>query len=362
MRNLNIFGLAAAGIALAAASLGFAVAADSPRERAPQLAGTSRVFLPAVAGDDSTLDPDHTPDALPTASATSSATPIPAGCAGPRTPVKILADGGSFDRTPQASTVGLLMIMERPGGITNATARIAPDETRVVEVTANLLGFSRTASGGIDLAIAMTPGGQAMIASFPGNGCMTSTGIQDKAQVNAARLALQQACGNPPDSGAFKPLGGTAKITGVPFWGKQHTNTLGAASGIELGPVLKFEFNPATSCDADASKTPYPTATPTPVVQEILIGIGPQVSTPGSDLTIMIITVPAVAGKMCGYEIWDPHIKLVASAPLTATGADGRITWTITLPADMALGESRVQPKCPGLPTDGSARLTIVAP
>jgi hypothetical protein len=362
MRNLNNLALALCGLVLAAASIGFAIAEDSPAEDDP---GTSsRVFLPAVAGDDSTFDPSQATATAPsnataTVTNTPTATTIPTGCAGPRTPVKILADGGNFDRTPQVTTVGFLLIAERPDGLTNGSARVSPDEERVVEVNASLLGYSRTSSGGIDLAIAMNPGGEAIIASFPGSGCLTETANnEDKGAMNAARLALQQACGNPPDSGAFKPIGGTAKLTGIPFWGKEHTNTLGAPNGIELGPVLSFEFNPATSCDANASKTPYPTATPTPVLQEILIGLLPRFTNPGADVEIVIITVPAVAGKQCGYEIWSAGMDLVASAPLATTGPDGRINWTITIPDDWN-GRYTVQPECPGLPVDGSAPLDV---
>jgi nucleoid-associated protein YgaU len=37
--------------------------------------------------------------------------------------------------------------------------------------------------------------------------------------VNAARIALVQKCGNPPDSGIFKPLGGTAILQGTGWAG-----------------------------------------------------------------------------------------------------------------------------------------------
>jgi hypothetical protein len=359
MRFLNTWALALAGCVLAAASLAFALAADDPEPESPG----ARVFLPGIAGDDATFNPGSGPGTV-TPSPSATATTIPVGCAGPRTNVKILADGAAgFDRTPQDSTVGLLMIGERPGGVTNTTPRISPDETRVVSVTAYLLGYQRTNGGGIDLAIAMVDGGEAMIASFPGPGCTSDTPIEDRAAMNSARLALQQACGNPPDSGVFKPIGGTAKLTGVPFWGREHTSTLGAASGIELGPVLSFAFNPATSCDANASKTPYPTATPTPVVTEVLVSVIPQVASPGQEVEVKVFTIPAVANKSCSFQIWgpDPVGQVVASGgPSMTTLPTGTISWMVTLPADMALGSYRVQRDCPGLPTAGAARLTII--
>ncbi len=363
MRNLNNSLLAIVGLALGAMSLGLAIAADDE----PEPDATSRVFLPGIAGDDSTFNPGQgtgTVTPSPSATVSPTATTVPAGCAGPRTNVKILADAAAgFDKTPQDTTVGLLMIGERPDGITNATPRIEPGEARVVSVTAHLLGYERTNGGGIDLAISMVAGGEAMIASFPGHGCTDDTPTELRALMNAARLNLVQACGNPPDSGAFKPIGGTAEITGVPFWGREHTNTLGAASGIELGPVLSFAFNPATSCDVNASKTPYPTATPTPVVTEVLISVFPQVASPGQSVDVTVITVPAVANKFCSFEIWgpDPVGSVVASGGPASTGADGRIVWSVPLPEGMTLGSYRVQRDCPGLPTAGAARLNVVA-
>lgn len=347
MRKLNTLGLALLGLVLAAGSFGFATAADSP---APAL--VRRAFMPSVAGDDSVFVPGQS---------TATPTPQPGGCAGPRTDVKVLADAlAGFDRAPEAATVNQLLMAERPAGITNATARIDPFEARVVEMTVYLQGYQRTASGGIELAIAQSPAGEAMLAYFPPTPCLANTPVETLALISSARTALQLACGNPPDSGIYKPLGGSATISGVPFWGRQHTSTTGAPSGVELGPVLTFDFSEATSCDANASKTPYPTATPTPVVQEILTNVLPQTTTPGSTVAVTIITVPAVAGKMCGYTITDAGNDQVAAGNLAATGADGRVSWQVPLPADIAIGKARVTPQCPGLPTDGSASLYIV--
>ncbi|MBK9610131.1 hypothetical protein [Candidatus Amarobacter glycogenicus] len=347
MRKIHTFGLALLGLILAAGSFGFAAAADSP---APTL--VRRAFMPAIAGDSGASTPGQ---------ATSTPQP-PTGCAGLRTEVRVLADAlAGFDRTPEASSVNQLLLASRPAGVTDATARLSPFEDRVVEMTVYLLGFQRTASGGIELAISQAPNGEAMLAYFPSSSCLSKTPVESLAAAGSARTALQLACGNPPDSGLFKPLGGSATITGVPFWGRQHTNTTGAASGVELGPALSFAFNPATSCDADASKTPYPTSTPTPVVQEILTGVLPQTTQPGTTVTVTIYTVPAVAGKLCGFSITDAAYVTVASAPLKATGADGQVSWQVALPPTTAIGKARVQPNCPGLPTDGSASLYIVS-
>src|SRR5690606_27248200 len=193
MRKLNTLGLALLGLVLAAGSFGFATAADSP---APAL--VRRAFIPAVAGDDSVFVPGQS---------TATPTPQPGGCAGPRTDVKVLADAlAGFDRAPEAATVNQLLMAERPAGITNATARIDQFEARVVEMTVYLQGYQRTASGGIELAIAQSPAGEAMLAYFPPTPCLANTPVETLALISSARTALQLACGNPPDSGIYKPL------------------------------------------------------------------------------------------------------------------------------------------------------------
>ena len=354
--------LALIGIALGIGSLSFAVAQDPPM---PDLA--YRAVMPGVAGDDSSFVPGNAGGILPTSTATkttTATTPSPTivqgGCAGLRTEIKTLADSPTFSREPEAATVFQLLGAERPDGITNASARFEPFEARVVEVTATLVGFKRTNGGGIDLIIAQNEIGETMLASFPGLECMTGTSDDDKGVIGAARNALRFECGNPPDSGAFKPLGGKAKLQGVPFWGsKQNDQFAGAVSGIELGPVLSFEFDDNTSCDANAAKTPKPTKTPTPVLQEVLTSVGPQTVGRGETVTISVITVPRIAGKLCWYEMWDAALAPIAGGAQTATGADGIVSWNFDIPPDMALGQARVHGRCLGMNGAGSAPFTI---
>ncbi|MEO8540760.1 MAG: hypothetical protein ABI577_13555 [bacterium] len=347
MRKIHTIALALIGVALGVGTLSFALAANTA---APAL--TRRAIMPGVAGDNSVFIPG---------SGTSTPTPEVGGCAGLRTNVKILADSAAgFDRTAVASSLFALVNEPRPDGITDGSARFAPFESRVVEITASLVGYKRTAGGGIDLVITQGGGGDIMLVSFPSQSCLAGTNSSDGAAVNSARIALMQQCGNPPDSGVFKPLGGSATIQGVPFWGPKRTDGSGAPSGVELGPALKFTFNPATSCDANASKTPYPTATATPVVTQVLISVSPQQAHPGDEIVVTIIMVPLASGRLCGYQLWDSEVTLVSSAELAPTGSNGRITWNVTLPSDIHLGVARVQPVCPGLPTNGSAPLAIV--
>ena len=364
MRKIHTTALALLGVALGAGSLTFAVAADPPST--PDLA--YRAVMPGVAGDDVSHDPANGGGTLPTSTATKtttatpSATAQPLGCAGLRTPVKVLGDGGAgFVREPEAGTVFGLLAAPRPDGITNATSRFVPFEARVVEVTATLVGFRRTPGGGIDLTISQVGGGPTMLASFPGLSCMTGTADDDKGLIGAARNALQFECGNPPDSGAFKPLGGKAKLRGVPFWGTKRTDQYaGAVSGIELGPVLGFEFDDATSCDANAAQTPRPTKTPTPVLQEILINVIPNPGIKrGSTIQINVITVPAIAGRICHWEMWDANDQTHAVGEVKVTEADGWARWTFDVPLDMPLGQARVAPRCVDAVTDGSARLQV---
>jgi hypothetical protein len=348
MRKLNTLALALIGVALAVGSLSFALAANTAT---PPI--TRRAVVPGVAGDTSTFNPG---------SSTSTPTPTPEvfGCAGLRTNIKILADDDAgFDRTAVASSLFALVNAERPDGITDSSPRFAPFESRVVEVTASLVGFRRTSGGGIELVISAGPGGDLMAASFPSQSCLANASDADRAAANAARIALMQKCGNAPDSGVFKPLGGTATLQGVPFWGAKHTDGYGSPSGIELGPVLKFDFNPATECSANAKPTPTPS--PTTVVSEILTSVYPQSLARGDELQITILTVPRTAGKLCGYQLWDAEVNLVSSSDPVATGADGLVTWSVTIPGDMPIGQARVQPNCPGLPTNGSAPFMVTA-
>lgn len=351
MRKIHALTLTLIGVLLGAASVSLALAADPP---GPTL--QRRAFMPAVAGDDASFSPGGG-----TPGGTATPTSV-AGCAGLRTTVKTLSDGAAFSREPAAASVMGLLAAPRPDGITNETPRIAPFEARVVELSASLVGFRRTAGGGIDLIITQSEGGETMLASFPPLNCLGDTGSIDTGLVGAARSALLFACGNPPGSGMFKPLGGSATIRGVPFWGPpSNDQEKGAVTGIELGPVMGFEFDDATSCDADASKTPYPTKTPTPVLQEIRINVipNPQVHR-GQEIEVNVNTVPAILGRTCWWEMWDVNSAPVATGAQKQTGVDGWARWTFTIPEDMPLGQARVAPRCVDANTTGSARLDVL--
>jgi hypothetical protein len=349
MRKIHTAALALFGLVLGAASLTLATAASNP---SPVL--VRRAVVPAVAGDDS-VPSNSTAGA--TATATPSPTPLAGACAGIRTPVKVLSDAAAnFDRTPHSTSMFSLLMKERPAGIIDTTPRRS-DESSVIELAATILGFRRTNGGGIELVIAQSPSGDPMVASFPPPGCLNDTPIADRAALNSARIAVQQACGVPADSGSFKPLGGKATLRGVPFWGPKHTDMSGAVNGIELGPVLSFQMDDGETCSATSNLTPTPT--PTVVVTAVLTSVSPQTAAPGEQVLITISVAPQTPGKFCGYQIWDAGSHLISEADLVATDAQGHITWHVTLPQDIDIGDASVQPICPGLPTKGSARLAI---
>jgi hypothetical protein len=344
MRKIHTIALALLGVALGVGSLTLALGAGTPP---PTM--TRRAIAPLVAGDDSF---GHAVFATPT--------PLPVGgCAGLRSDVKTLTDGkASFSRSPQASSVFNLVEATRPAGITDATARVAGFEDRVVELSVNLNSFRRTSNGGIELVISAGVAGDLMAAIMPGPGCLKDTPTADAAAINAARIAVQQACGNPPDSGAMKPIGGTAKLRGVPFWGTKRTDGTGAPSGVELGPALSFEMTGGAECNANPH--PTPTATPTVHIDEILLNLLPQVARRGETVQITVITVPAASGVMCHYDMWDDVGNLLSSPPPQPTDAEGHAIWQFTVPADMPLGAARVAPRCEGVIPIAAARFTIV--
>jgi hypothetical protein len=78
-----------------------------------------------------------------------------------------------------------------------------------------------------------------MIVEFPNAGCVRSAGATSRRPMARAKAALISACG-PADTGSFRPLAGTATITGVAFFDVIHGQRGVAPTGIELHPVLSF--------------------------------------------------------------------------------------------------------------------------
>lgn len=352
MRVPQLVVIAAAAVALAFASLPFALAADPP---APAL--VRQAFLPGVASDDASGF------GLP-ATATPQATTTPAAplntCAGERSPVKTLTDtAAAFDRAAAASSIFALQALERPA-VGPATPRLAPTETGVVELNVWLRGFIRRNNGAIELLVSNSPSGAVLMANFPPQGCLGDAAPADQAAMTTARIDLVSRCGL-PITGGMTTIAGPAKIRAVPFWGTQRPDGVaGAPSGIELGPVLAFEMAEGLDCDPETYKDGVPTPTPVPVPNTITINITPQGAARGATIAVTIFTQPAMSGVACSYVAWDNAINLMAQGETKKTGPDGTAAWQFTIPLNAATGtDGRVTPSCAGVNTTGSARLVI---
>lgn len=357
MRLPHLAVVAAAGVALAFASLPFALAAD---QQAPAL--VRQAVLPVVAGDDSN---GFSTFATPAPAATSTPAPQLNTCAGQRSPVKTLTDqAAAFDRAAVPSSVFALLELERPT-VGPATGRIAPAESGVVELNVWLRGFTRKSSGAIELLISTGPTGPVMMANFPPQGCISDAAQADQSAMTTARIALVNRCGLPITSGITE-IAGPAKVRGVPFWGAQKFDGIsGAGSGIELGPVLSFEMAEGLDCKPETYANGIPTPTPVPVPDSITIGLIPQTAPVGATVAVTIYTQPAMAGVSCSWEARD-HGQgdglgaIMGVGETKLTGPDGTVSWELVIPLNALTGsDGRVTPKCSGVNTTGSARLTI---
>lgn len=354
MRVPQLAVIAAAAVALAFASLPFALAADPP---APAL--VRQAFLPVVAGDDASgfsipaASTPATPAASPTATLDT--------CAGERSPIRTLTDSAAgFARTPAESSIFALLALERPS-VGPATPRIAPTETGVVELDVWLRGFIRRNNGAIELLISNSPTGALMMANFPPQGCIAKAAPEDQAAMTTARVDLINRCGI-PITGGMTTIAGPAKLRAVPFWGTQRPDGMtGAPSGIELGPVLAFEMAGGLDCDPETYKDGIPTPTPVPTAKSMTIGAAPLFVARGQDVQVIIYTQPATEGVSCHYIAWDNAMQKMAEGAPKLTGPDGTASWSFTVPLDAATGsDGRVTPYCTGISPTGSARLTIL--
>lgn len=167
-------------------------------------------------------------------------------CAGPRWPVKTLAD-------PEAASVDLVHV--QPGTVAGlralavppvdkAAPRVPRTETALVRVTAALVSGRVSPDGDLALVIGV-PGSpdQTMTVEFPDPRCL-GAGTPGPARTGtvAARQAVERACGR---FGATRtPLSGTATLTGVRFVDTPHELKNGenarqaAPNEVELHPVV----------------------------------------------------------------------------------------------------------------------------
>ena len=180
-------------------------------------------------------------------------------CAGPRWPVKTMADplAGQVDLAhPQVSTVALLRGLAVPT-VSNGSGRLAGVETRVVRLTAELLSGRVSPDG--DLAVVIRPAGRptdTMLIEFPAQRCLTpQTPAPVRAAAAGARRTFEAGCGSL--RATKTALAGTVTVTGVVFVDTPHklkngTNARQAAPDeVELHPVLAVS---ALSCQRSAEQ------------------------------------------------------------------------------------------------------------
>jgi len=298
-----------------------------------------RAVAPGLAGDSSAgFSTFATATVIPP---TPTATPIGLGCAGPRSAIRTLTDGGAnFSRTASASNLGQLLLTPKPAN-PPGLSRVSP-ESSVVRFEAYIISTT-AANGGVVASIANTPGDFQVQAGFPGSGCIGEAADADRGAMNAARIALQQACGQPGSNGS---LGGKVVIEGVPHWQQQ-----GGQTRISIWPVLKFELADGWDCKG-VPPTATPTNTPVPGIGTILLSVDPQFVQHGGTVLVTAMPQPPAPGRSCAFN-WFQDVNMTGWSDLPGmstklTGADGKASWTVAIPAAAALGQGRFQVSCDG--------------
>jgi hypothetical protein len=324
-------------------------AADLPfRNVAPLLAADDGSAPRLVTATPTT--PTNTPTATPSATPTVAANACGAGHAS----LIAFADAaaGQLDRTPQPIAPADLLKLTRPT-LPAGAVRTGPVETTVYSVDVALVSMTQLPNKTIELIVRDPERSEVNFrVELPDTNCTSGASAEDHGAMLFARTELREACGDPPASGT-QALAGTATLTGAGFWGK--TGVTGAAvNGIELAPLLKFEFT-GTSCDpAHVTPTPIPTQ---PTLDQVLAGIDvlpvPGVP-PGTLVHGVGHTVPPVSGLECAPQYVSPPadggaVGTVDFDPVLVpklTGADGTVTWQWVIPADSPPGEGRFEVHC----------------
>lgn len=348
---ITALGVLAVTLSLAQAEPSAQAQAALPfHQTAPLIAsdsGQAPVLITATPGTPST------PTSTPTSTSTPTATPTPVNvCGSGHATLANFTDSGAATvaRDPQAVDTRFLLTQTRPTIPASAT-RTGPIETTVYQLDVNLVSMTQTSDHAIHVTVADRTTGASFRVDFPGEGCIDSVGPDDHGQMFNARTEFRKACGNPPTSGD-KALRGRATITGPGFWGSNAF--LGAApNGIEIGPVLGFEFTDTASCDpAHFTPTPEPTI---PADWTYTVGVDvprTQGVPPGAPAMALVNTYPAVPGITCTAVYASPPdehgvIALLQLDP-QVTGADGTATWHWTIPADSPLGLGSFNTHCGG--------------
>jgi len=167
-------------------------------------------------------------------------------CGTKRWAVKTLTDQDHVrvDFTPQDTTVAKLVSLERPVHLPRSE-RIEPTEIATFRVHTYLLGFKWEAGGDQDFHIVIADLEQpdkTMIVEIPDPACADVCASDHRAEIQNARGNFIAHCGQP--SRHFQRLQSPLPVvvTGVGFFDFLHGQIGVADNGIELHPVLGFEF------------------------------------------------------------------------------------------------------------------------
>ena len=167
-------------------------------------------------------------------------------CGTERWAVKTLTDQDHVrvDFTPQDVTVAKLVSFERPAHLPHSE-RVEPTEITTFRVRTYLLGFKWEAGGDQDLHVVIADLEQpdkTMIVEIPDPACAGVCASDHRAEIQNAREKFIAHCGQP--TGHFQRLQSALPVvvTGVGFFDFLHGQIGVAENGIELHPVLGFEF------------------------------------------------------------------------------------------------------------------------
>jgi hypothetical protein len=171
-------------------------------------------------------------------------------CGTERWAVKTLTDANhtKVNYSPEEQTVAGLVSKGRPLYLPS-DGRVEPVETKTYRVRANLVGFKWEKDGDQDFHIVIADLDQTdktMIVEIPDPDCAGVCASDHNAEIQKAREGFVAHCGQPGRS--FRQLHGplTVVVTGVGFFDFLHGQTGVAENGIELHPVLEFEFPDST--------------------------------------------------------------------------------------------------------------------
>jgi hypothetical protein len=160
-----------------------------------------------------------------------------AACGSDYWPLKTLSDPQrkEVELTPHDTTLAAIAGPDHPHP-TPAT-RNTPFERQVWRLTAQITEFKR--EGDSDIHLVLFDAGTYGIAEMPAAACVTKKARARRAII-AARKRFETACGKATNS--WKQLGAVAKISGVGFWDKPHTQNPHAPNFAELHPVTAIKF------------------------------------------------------------------------------------------------------------------------